>query len=134
MNRRDFTKLYMWLVIALGVVVCSLSSYNFLFTSLGRIDQRFFLLALITIALGPFLIIRIPQLTSQITVSDSFVFLTMLLYGGEAAILLAALGALSSSLRFSRRLYFRVVQCRVQGCCAALSSNSAVLSGSSSIT
>src|SRR6185295_4278744 len=39
----------------------------------------------------------------QISVSDTFIFLTLLLYGYEAAILMAATEALLSSFRFCRK-------------------------------
>lgn len=103
MSRGVRTKLYMWLVIIAGLAVWLFSSYKFVSLTPGQVDWRVLLVALITVVLGPYLIVRIPRLTSQITVSDTFIFLTMLLYGGEAAILLAALEALCSSLRFSRK-------------------------------
>jgi signal transduction histidine kinase/ActR/RegA family two-component response regulator len=43
--------------------------------------------------------IKIPQFGSHISVSDTFIFLTLLLYGCEAAILMAATEALFSSFR-----------------------------------
>jgi signal transduction histidine kinase len=104
MNAREYRLYtYMYLIIALGVGACALSVYKFTSVSLTRIDGRFLLLVLITLFLGPYLTVKIPRLTSQVTVSDTFIFLTMLLYGGEAAILLAALEALCSSMRFSRK-------------------------------
>jgi signal transduction histidine kinase/ActR/RegA family two-component response regulator len=57
----------------------------------------------ITLGLGSRLSIPIPRLSSHISVSDTLIFLTMLLYGGEAAILLAAAEAFCSSLSFSRK-------------------------------
>jgi len=48
--------------------------------------------------------IPIPRFSSQISVSDTFVFLVLLLYGGPAAVVMGALEAVVSSLRFSRRL------------------------------
>lgn len=103
MSKKDLNNLYMSLIIALGATICFFSAYNFSSVALGRIDERFVLLALITITLGHYLTVRVPRLTSQITVSDTFIFLTLLLYGGEAAILLAALEAFCASLRFSRK-------------------------------
>jgi signal transduction histidine kinase len=99
-NKKAFSKLYLWFVIAVGSTVCSYSFLGFLKQPPGA---EFFILALFAIVLGPFLIVRIPHLTSQITVSDTFIFLTLLLYGADAAILLAALEALTASLRFSRK-------------------------------
>src|SRR5262249_57606341 len=47
--------------------------------------------------------IPIPRFSSQISVSDTFVFLVLLLYGGAAAVMVGAMEAFISSLRFSRR-------------------------------
>jgi signal transduction histidine kinase/CheY-like chemotaxis protein len=47
--------------------------------------------------------IPIPRFSSQISVSDTFVFLVLLLYGGATAVVVGALEAFLSSLRFSRR-------------------------------
>jgi signal transduction histidine kinase len=102
MTKSNIRKLYLRLVMGTGAVICSFSLYHFI-SSPQRTNPQLFILAIIALALGPCLIVRIPRLTSQITVSDTFIFLTMLLYGGDAAILLAALEAFCSSLRFSRK-------------------------------
>ena len=47
--------------------------------------------------------IPIPRLSSQISVSDTFVFLVLLLYGGPTAVVVGAIEAFLSSLRFSRK-------------------------------
>ena len=47
--------------------------------------------------------IKIPKLKSHIAVSDTFIFLTFLLYGVEAAILLAAVEAYFSARRFCNK-------------------------------
>jgi len=99
-GRTSLSTLYLLVIIGVGSVLCSYSAYGFAKNPPGA---EFFILALAAIGLAPFLIVRIPHLTSQITVSDTFIFLTLLLYGGEAAVLLAAIEAFSSSLRFSRK-------------------------------
>src|SRR5712692_7965585 len=86
-GRRRFIIPYMWLIIALGASTAVISAYRVPFV---KLDLRFLVLAVITIGLGSRLSIQIPRLSSHISVSDTLIFLTMLLYGGEAAILLAA--------------------------------------------
>jgi signal transduction histidine kinase len=122
MSRKAFEKAYLWLIVGAGAIVFSVSLYDFTALSHGPIDLRFLILALIAIALGPCLTVRIPRLTSQITVSDTFIFLTILLYGGEAAVLLAALEALCSSLRFSRKLITILFNAAVMACATFLTS------------
>jgi diguanylate cyclase (GGDEF)-like protein/PAS domain S-box-containing protein len=89
----------MRLVVAVGAVVCL--TCIFLLPS-AQIDFRFLILATITICLGSRIGIEFSKHKNQITVSDCFIFLTLLLYGREAAVLLAAAEAFCSSLRFTK--------------------------------
>ncbi|MBA3440250.1 MAG: response regulator [Pyrinomonadaceae bacterium] len=100
MGLQRFAKPFTWLIIATGAAVCLFSAY---YLSVDDIDARFLLLAIITIGFGSSLGIQIPRVKGQISFADTFIFLTMLLYDGEAAILLAAAEALCSSLRISRK-------------------------------
>ncbi len=122
MSRKAFSKAYMWLIIGAGGIISSVSLYDFTTSSPGPTDLHFIILALIAIVLGPCLIVRIPRLTSQITVSDTFIFLTILLYGGEAAVLLAALEALCSSLRFCRKPITILFNSAMMACATFLTS------------
>jgi signal transduction histidine kinase/ActR/RegA family two-component response regulator len=112
-GRQRFTIPYMWLIISIGAVVGAFSATHLSFASL---DLRFLFLALITLGLGSRLSIQIPQLSSHISVSDTLIFLTMLLYGGEAAILLAAMEAFCSSLRFSKKAMTIMFNSAVMAC------------------
>ncbi|HYJ45295.1 MAG TPA: ATP-binding protein [Pyrinomonadaceae bacterium] len=99
-SRQRFTIPYMWLIITMGAAASAFAAAHL---SVASLDLRFLLLALITLGLGSRLSIQIPRLSSHISVSDTLIFLAMLLYGGEAAILLAAAEAFCSSLRFSKK-------------------------------
>jgi hypothetical protein len=90
----------MWTIIVLGSAAFLFSALNVTAT---QIDIRFFFLALITICIGSRITIQIPRLSSHISVSDTFIFLSMLLFGGDVAIMLAATESLCSSLRFSKK-------------------------------
>ena len=48
--------------------------------------------------------IQIPRVQAHISVSDTFIFLTLLLFGGEAAVLVATAEAFFSSLRISKKI------------------------------
>jgi diguanylate cyclase (GGDEF)-like protein/PAS domain S-box-containing protein len=91
----------MRLIIAAGAAVCCFSIYN---APLEQVDLRFLLLSAVTICLGSRIGIEVSRIKFHITISDTFIFLTMLLYSGELAILIAAAEAFCSSLRFSRKL------------------------------
>ncbi|HUQ34735.1 MAG TPA: diguanylate cyclase, partial [Pyrinomonadaceae bacterium] len=99
-QQQKHAKTYMRAVIVLGSAVFILSALTF---PTAQIDIRFFFLALITICIGSRITIKIPRVRGHISVSDTFIFLSMLLFGGEVAILLSAIEALCSSLRFSKK-------------------------------
>jgi len=92
--------IYMGAVIAIGTA-CVLYCFNEL--QYEKLDLAFVILAVCTIGFGAQLTVRIPLLKSQISVSDTFIFLAFLLYGGEAAVILAAVEAFVSARRFCNR-------------------------------
>lgn len=105
MSRERLNQFYFWTVVALGAAVAVFSAKHL---PLERIDVRFLLLAVGTVLIGPRLSIQIPRVKAHISVSDTFVFLSLLLFGGEAAILLATAEALCSSLRISHKIQTHV--------------------------
>jgi signal transduction histidine kinase/ActR/RegA family two-component response regulator len=91
---------YMWVTACAGGLIYFVAAYRM---DLTKVDLQLAVLAAITIFLSSRISIKIPQFRSQISVSDTFIFLTLVLYGCEPAILLAATEALFSSFRFSRK-------------------------------
>jgi signal transduction histidine kinase/ActR/RegA family two-component response regulator len=63
------------------------------------IDLKLAVLTILTLTVSSRITIKIPRFGSWISVSDTFIFLTLLLYGPETAILMAATEALLSSFR-----------------------------------
>ena len=100
MGRQRFVAPYMWGVIVIGAATLLFSLYRFPFE---RLNLPFLILALLVVAVSSSVVIRIPLVSGGITVSDTFIFLTMLLYGGEPAVLLAVADGLCASLRISRK-------------------------------
>ena len=92
---------FIWLVVALGAAACLYAAYTL---PPNTINRYFLLLALVTAVIGSRIAIRIPQINVNITVEDTFVFIALLHYGGEAAVLVAALAGVCSALRISRKL------------------------------
>ena len=68
-----------------------------------HLDYRYLLLLLAMATVASRLSISIPHVKGEVTVGDTLVFLTLMFYGGEAAIVMAAVDGLSSSLRVSRK-------------------------------
>ena len=100
MGRQRYVAPYMWGVIAAGASILLLSLYRL---PVVRLDLPLLILTLLVVAVSSSVVIRIPLVSGGITVSDTFIFLTMLLYGGEAAVLLAVCDGLCASLRISRK-------------------------------
>jgi diguanylate cyclase (GGDEF)-like protein len=90
----------MWTVVVLGAAICLFAAYTI---PHGLIDGYFLLLTVVTAVIGSRIAIRIPQINLNITVDDTFVFIALLLYGGEAAVLIGALTGVCSALRISRK-------------------------------
>jgi len=101
MKKPNSTSVYMWTVVAAGIASCIYSSYTL---PHGIIDGYFLLLILITAVIGSRIAIRIPQINVNITVDDTFVFIALLHYGGEAAVITGALAGICSALRISRKV------------------------------
>lgn len=70
---------------------------------IGRIDLYFLTLAFFTICVGSRVTVKIPSFKSHISVSDTFIFLALLTFGGELAIVLAGVEAFLSSWRFCNK-------------------------------
>lgn len=96
-NRGPLAKLYMLAMTALGgaAVLYSIATFQ-----IARLDLNLVILAALTIGVGTRITLPIPRFRSHISVSDTLIFLTLILYGGEAAIILAAIEAFVSARRF----------------------------------
>jgi diguanylate cyclase (GGDEF)-like protein/PAS domain S-box-containing protein len=112
-NKQRFVKPFVALVIALGAGIIALCAYRL---EAPQLDIRFLLLFLLMVFLGARLVIHIPSIKSEITVNDSFVFLTMLLCGGEAAILVAAAAGFCSSLRVTKKIRVHFFNAGMMAC------------------
>ena len=87
---------YLWTVVCAGGLIYFLAACRL---DLKIVDLKLGVLVVITGLLSSRMTIKIPQFRSWISVSDTFIFLTLLLYGCEAAILMAATEAFLSSYR-----------------------------------
>jgi len=99
MTRSRTSQVFFWTIIAAGAAVVVFTSAHLTY---DQINFRFLLLAVVTILIGPRLSIPIPRVKAHISVSDTFIFLSLLLFGGEVAILLATAEAACASFRIGR--------------------------------
>ena len=90
----------MWAVLTIGIA-CLIEAFARL--PVDRLDVYLLVLCSLTIVLGSRITIPIPRFKSHVAVSDTFIFLVLLLYGGEYAIILSAVEAFASSWRFCNK-------------------------------
>ncbi|MGI9105186.1 MAG: putative bifunctional diguanylate cyclase/phosphodiesterase [Pyrinomonadaceae bacterium] len=98
-HNQNLNKPLKWVGIALGLGALVTASLHL---SVGQIDVPFLLLALVAINIGTRITIKIPHVRGQVSLSDTFVFLAMLLFAGEGVVILAAVATLCASLRYSK--------------------------------
>jgi len=95
----QFARRYMWSVVAAGWVMIVFAASRLPWSHL---DLRFLVLA-VMVAISSQAAVRIPRVSGRVTLGDTFLFLTILLYGGEAAVLMSALEGVCATLQISRK-------------------------------
>lgn len=99
MDQQRFAKVYLWSIVGFGSVIAVISISQL---RLVQLDQRFVVLALLVV-ISSLVAVRIPRVSGRITIADTFIFLTMLLFGGPAAVLMSALEGVSTTLLISKK-------------------------------
>jgi len=113
MGRKHLARIYFSVVVSAGVFAVLLSAYRF---PLAKLDLQLGVLALLTVAVVSRIRIGIPRLTSEIGASDTFIFLILLLYGGEAAVLVATADSLAQTSRFGKKVRTFVFNAAMLAC------------------
>ncbi len=96
-----------------GLAVCLFSIWRL---SADALDWRLGLLTLLTVTIASRIAVPIPRVPGGITLSDIFIFLTLLLFGGEAAVLLAAIEGFSSTMRIAKKPFTFIFNAAVMAC------------------
>lgn len=78
-----------WFLIALAPFSIATIAWAVTGLSMERLDMGFVALAVLTIFCSTYLRIQLPRLNIHLTISDGLVILALLMYGGEAALLLS---------------------------------------------
>ena len=107
-----FTPFLVTIVVA-GAVILINSIHGL---PVSTIDLRFLLLLVLMVSVGARLVIHIPSIKGEITVNDTLIFLTMLVCGGEAAVLMSALSALCSSSGVTKKVKVHLFNSAVMTC------------------
>jgi diguanylate cyclase (GGDEF)-like protein/PAS domain S-box-containing protein len=93
-------KPYVWTIVVIGTLICINSVFLFPF---NRVGLSFVLFSLATIIIASRIVVKFFRFISHISISDVFIFLALLLFGGEAAILIGAAESFYSSLRITKK-------------------------------
>ncbi|HEX8557061.1 MAG TPA: ATP-binding protein [Pyrinomonadaceae bacterium] len=104
---------FMALTGAAGAAACLFSAWGLRWSQL---DLSFAAVAVVTIGVGARAIVKIPRVKGEVTATDTFIFLTALLYDGEAAVLLAVVEALFSSMRITKTWLTVFFNAGLMGC------------------
>lgn len=99
MNKLSQNKIYMRIILVIGFLCLAAAVVNF---QIEKLDVKFLILCCFTFV-GSRVTLQIPRFKSRISVSDTFIFLALLMYGGEVAVVLAAVEAFFSSWRFCNK-------------------------------
>ncbi len=91
---------FLRVVTALGFIALL---YSIVHLDTALLDLRFTALLGMALLVSSRIVVPLPRLSAQISVSDTFVFLLLLLYGAPVAVLVASTEAFFSSLRFNRK-------------------------------
>src|SRR5438105_4966866 len=100
MNRDSISDFYK-ISIAFAGGLCVALAFYYLKTPVFA--WQFVLLCLFTVLIAPRMSILLPRSKFILSFSDSMIFLTFLLFGGEAAILIGAIEALTNCLFMRQR-------------------------------
>ena len=87
-------------VIALGAIAAALTVWRF---DISHLTLTYGLLTIFMILFGSRIVVRIPRVKSHVSVSDTFVLLSILMSGGEAGIILAGLDGFFISSRTTKK-------------------------------
>jgi diguanylate cyclase (GGDEF)-like protein len=94
------TNLYLGVLVPVGIAAIAWAIVNF---PLGKVSIGLAALSLVTVCFSSYLRIQLPRTKIHLTISDALVFLSLLVYGGEVAVLLAVLETAVTSINFRRQ-------------------------------
>ncbi|MBS1794768.1 MAG: EAL domain-containing protein [Acidobacteria bacterium] len=99
-NKAKIIEFLAWAAMAAGGAALGYTVYLF---PIDRLSLGLSIFALFTVFFSSYLQIQLPRTKLYFTISDTLIFIALLNYGGEAAIVLATLESLFTSLNFKRK-------------------------------
>lgn len=117
-ERQKIATTFQWLIVGVGALLFVLETQRL---PLARIDFRYLLITVLTLVVSARVAVKIPRFNASVTVSDTFVFIALLVYGGELALLLAAADGLITGARAGKKLRTILFSAAVMICSTFLS-------------
>ncbi|HEY8559825.1 MAG TPA: bifunctional diguanylate cyclase/phosphodiesterase [Pyrinomonadaceae bacterium] len=99
-NKERNINLYLAGILPVGLVVVLWAGIVFPF---DKLNVGLITLSVVTVFFSSYLRIQLPRTKIHLTISDALVILSLLIYGGSVAVLLAALESFYTSLNFRRQ-------------------------------
>ncbi len=99
-NKERNINLYLSAVLPVGFAVLGWVIYYFPYE---KINAGLVALSVVTVFFSSYLRIQLPRTKIHLTISDALIILSLMIYGGEVAVLLAALESCYTSLNFRRQ-------------------------------
>lgn len=112
-ERQRIANAYQWLVVGIGALVFLKVAPHL---PLERIDFQFLVIAVMTVVVSSRVAVKIPRFNTSVTISDTFIFLAILVYGGETAILLAFADGMISGARAGKKVRTILFGAATMGC------------------
>ncbi len=99
-NKEKALEVLLWITVALGAGAIGYSLFRFPFAT---IDLSFLAFTAGAIIFTTFLQVQLPRTKIHFTISDSVIFVALMLYGGEVGILIAAVESAYTSFNLKRK-------------------------------
>jgi len=104
----NLLEVYRCSIIALGAAAFVFTLFK---TDVAQLDFKYLFFVIITVGFASRIVVKIPKVKGHISVSDTFIFLSILLFGGEAGIILASIDAAAASHKVAKTrltLFFNI--------------------------
>lgn len=99
-RKERITNIYLSLLLPVGIAAVVWAIHGF---PLQKVNASLIVLSIVTIFFSSYLRIQLPRTKIHLTISDALIFLALLIYGGEVAVLLAVLETTFTTLNFRRQ-------------------------------
>ena len=99
-NREKLLNLYPLLLLPVGITAVVWAIYGF---PVDKVNGGLIALSVVTVFFSSYLRIQLPRTKIHLTISDSLIILSYLLYGGEIAVLIAVLESCFTSFALRRK-------------------------------